>query len=345
MKVLHLLKSTAYSGAENVALSIMQHFPEEDMTYASPNGPIRKVIEDPGQKFYPLEAASVSGVRKAIQEVRPDIIHAHDFSMSTYAAWATSNIPVIAHLHNNPPWIKKLHPKTLSFLLSVHRIKKIITVSPAIEKDFMFSDVFSSKITVIGNVVNSADVIKKASEEIKCSPIDILFLGRLSAPKNPVLFCEIVEKVKKEIPEVQVVMIGEGELRSEVEQYIFEHHLNENIKLLGFQSNPYPYLNKSKLLLMPSAWEGFGLVAVEALCLGKPVVCSGAGGLIDIVDNDCGAICKSSDDYANAVIRLLSQPSVYKQKSACAIERVASFSNWEAYKARLNNIYSQAIEH
>lgn len=345
MKVLHLLKSTAYSGAENVALSIMQHFPEEDMTYASPNGPIRKVIEDAGQKFYPLEAASVSGVRKAIQEVRPDIIHAHDFSMSTYAAWATSNIPVIAHLHNNPPWIKKLHPKTLSFLLSVHRIKKIITVSPSVEHDFLLSSFFVSKIEVLGNVVNEENIRIKAKESIIANPTDVLFLGRFSLQKCPILFCQIIEQVQQTIPTVQAAMIGEGELRSEVEQYIFEHHLNENIKLPGFQSNPYPYLNKSKLLLMPSAWEGFGLVAVEALCLGKPVVCSGAGGLIDIVDNDCGAICKSSDDYANAVIRLLSQPSVYKQKSACAIERVASFSNWEAYKTRLNNIYSKAIEH
>ena len=52
------------------------------------------------------------------------------------------------------------------------------------------------------------------------------------------------------------------------------------------QSNPYPYLNAGKVMVMPSAWEGFGLAAVEGMCLGKPVVCSGVGGLADIVDEN-----------------------------------------------------------
>ena len=48
MRVLHLLKSTKYSGAENVVLTIMSLFPEAEMIYASPDGPIRKVVEDRG---------------------------------------------------------------------------------------------------------------------------------------------------------------------------------------------------------------------------------------------------------------------------------------------------------
>lgn len=108
MRVLHLLKSNKYSGAENVVLTIMDACPDIEMIYASTDGPIRKVVEDRGHRFYPLEETSVRMVKKAVGELQPDIIHAHDFTMASTAAWAAGDIPVIAHLHNNPPWLKKL---------------------------------------------------------------------------------------------------------------------------------------------------------------------------------------------------------------------------------------------
>ena len=55
---------------------------------------------------------------------------------------------------------------------------------------------------------------------------------------------------------------------------------------------------------MPSLWEGFGLAAVEALTLGLPVVCSGAGGLCDIVNDSCGKICKTLDEYVSELVAM-----------------------------------------
>ena len=62
MRVLHLLKSNKYSGAENVVLTIMDACPDIEMIYASTDGPIRKVVEDSGHRFYPLEDTSVRTV-------------------------------------------------------------------------------------------------------------------------------------------------------------------------------------------------------------------------------------------------------------------------------------------
>ena len=69
--------------------------------------------------------------------------------------------------------------------------------------------------------------------------------------------------------------------------------------------NPYPVLNASKIMILPSKWEGYGLVAVESLSLGIPVICSGAGGLKNIVNSSCGKICKNKDDYVQEIIELL----------------------------------------
>lgn len=62
------------------------------------------------------------------------------------------------------------------------------------------------------------------------------------------------------------------------------------IRLYGFQKNPYIYLKQAKVMCMPSKWEGFGLAAVEALALGKPVIAAPVGGLNDIINDNCGKL-------------------------------------------------------
>lgn len=344
MKVLHLLKSTIYSGAENVVITIMKNCMEHEMIYASPEGPIKNRVLEEGLVFYPIEQLSRTGVKKVIDEVQPDIVHAHDFSMSTYAAGATKKIPIISHLHNNPLWIRKIHPKTLLYLWSTRKYKKILTVSNAVEQEFLFSDLFSSKIKVLGNVINKEIVLEKAKAFCESKSYDVIFLGRLSSQKSPIYFCEIIERLKKELPDVCAAMLGSGEMEAEVREFISSHQLDKTIDLLGFQSNPYPYLNKGKILLMPSSWEGFGLVAVEAMILGKPVVCSGVGGLYDIVDESCGAICNTIDEYVEKLLDLLRNDTLYVETAQGAVKKSERYTNIQQYRLELQQIYSDVLK-
>ena len=215
MKIVHLLKSTSYSGAENVVISIMKNCTKHEMIYASPDGVIKERVIKEGLHFCAIEQVNVKGIKKVIDEINPDIIHAHDFSMSVYAAKAAKNIPVISHLHNNPLWIKKLHPKTLLYLWSTRKYKKILTVSDAIEKEFLFSRLFTSKVEILGNVIDATSVKEKAEESYYGSDYDIIFLGRLSSQKSPIYFCEIIEKLRVVYPNVRVAMVGNGELEEE----------------------------------------------------------------------------------------------------------------------------------
>ena len=339
MRILHLLKSDKFSGAENVVLTIMNLFPEEEMIYASPDGPIRQVVEDAGHQFYALESSKISSVKKAIAELKPDIIHAHDFGMATNAAWAAGKTPVIAHLHNNPPWLGKIHPKSVMFALALPRIQQVISVSESVQKEYLFGRLMNGKNTVLGNFVDVERVRRMAQEPCTCGDVDLVFLGRLSTPKNPNAFCRIIKEVTIKIPDVRAVMIGDGDLREEIEQYIYENSLENNIKLVGFQKNPYPYLKKARIAIMPSIWEGFGLAAVEALSLGLPVLCSGVGGLANIVTEECGKICNSTNDYVMEIEKLISNIEVYNEKSINAKRRSEDYSNMEEYRMKLKNIY------
>lgn len=342
MKVLHLLKSDRFSGAESVALTIMDLFPETETVYASADGPIRDVVEQRGHRFYALQDTSAKGVRAAIEEFGPDLIHAHDFSMASSAAWSAGTIPVVAHLHNNPPWLKKLHPKSLVFALSLPKIRQVISVSSSVEEEYLFRALLKGKNTVVGNVVDAEHVKRGAAEPCAATSVDLVYLGRLSEPKNPMMFCRIVNEVKKRRPDITARMIGAGEMQPQVEAYLRENDLEQTVELVGFQSNPYPYLAKGRIMVMPSIWEGFGLAAVEGLSLGKPVLCSGAGGLKDIVDESCGAICTTEVEYANAVDKIL-QSDVYTVISQNAVERSRKFTDLVAYKNKIENVYDMAL--
>jgi len=344
MRILHLLKSNKYSGAENVVLTIMDVCSDMDMVYASPDGSIREVVESRGHEFYPLNRPTIREVKKAIRELRPDVIHAHDFTMASTAAWAAGDIPVVAHLHNNPPWLKKICPRSVVFAFALSRIRQVISVSKAIEDEYIFRGLMKNKNTVIGNIVDAEAVRQKAQEKSDCKPVDLVYLGRMSLPKNPLEFCKIVCEVKRLFPNITARMIGDGELMPQVKEYICSHELEDIIELVGFQSNPYPYLNAGKIMVMPSTWEGFGLAAVEGMCLGKPVVCSGVGGLADIVDETCGAVCKTIDEYCSAILKLLQDENAYCRCSANAVGKSMQYTDMQRYTVAIKSIYESTLE-
>ena len=345
-KVVFLQKSNIYSGAENIVIKIMKLLSQKDYScvYVSPDGEIREFVEEIGLTFYPIVDSSIVSVRKAICQIQPDIIHTTDYGMSTYASLLNLGIPIVAHLHNNAPWLKNpLYPKTILFAKALKNINQVISVSPSIEKEFVYRNLLKKKNHVIYNVVDIERVRKLATECKSNEKFDIAFLGRLTSPKNPLLFCKIVMKYKEINEHVKAVMIGEGELRNEVEQFINKNNLKDNILLMGFQKNPYKIINNSKILLMPSKYEGFGLVAVESLALGIPVVCSGVGGLKDIITEKCGAICSETFEYSKEIQKLLNDEQYYKKKSQNAKINAQRFGNLKLYIERILEVYDKCL--
>jgi glycosyltransferase involved in cell wall biosynthesis len=134
-------------------------------------------------------------------------------------------------------------------------------------------------------------------------------------------------------------MIGEGELREEVEQKIQHFGMENQITLCGFQKNPYAILNRAKVLCMPSEWEGFGLAAVEALTLGKPIVVAPVGGLAKIVTDACGKLCTEKEAYIDELYALLTNEKYYETKSVGALKRAHEYDNLREYKNMLLEIY------
>lgn len=345
MRVLHILNTSSYSGAENVAITIIKELEKDknyEAYYVSPRGNIEKKLKEEGIKYIPINKLCVKELKSVIKEYKPDVIHAHDFRASIISSIATSRkIKVISHIHNNPTWIKHVNIYSLAFLMCSKKFETILLVSDSIKKEYIFSNMIKDKYLVIGNLVNIDNVIKKSREIIEDCKYDICFCGRLTEQKQPLKFIDLIKKIKEILPNINAIMIGDGNLKEKCEKIIKNDDLEKNIKLVGFLDNPYYIMKDCKVLCMTSAWEGYGLVAVEALVLKKPVVATNVGGIPTIIDDSCGKICDDNKSMENEIIKLLTDEDYYKTKSKKTSEKLNKINNPIQYVEKLKKVYEK----
>lgn len=341
--ILHLLAMPTYAGAESVVISLIRGFREQGLShrfiYASPDGPIRHFLEADSIEFAPISKLCISEIRRLIRTYQPDIIHAHDFTAGTLCALAAGHTPVFSHIHNNPIWLHTINPRTIIYGLSCLRHRKLLSVSPAVFNEFIFGKLFRHKIHMVGNPFDAERVRRLALQTADIPCYDVAFIGRLHTQKNPLRFLKVIEQLHNLRPETTAIMIGDGEMQEEVAAYIHKHGLQHRVTLAGFQSNPYPLLANSRLLCSTSSWEGFGLVILEALCLGKPVVATSVGGIPTIINGSEGILCSEDDALVHSMLHLLTDDAEYSRRSAAALRRAAELDNLAAYVHNLAALY------
>lgn len=341
MNIIHVLNTNSYSGAENVCITILKQFNKDEdyhTTYVSLKGPIQKIIEDDGLNFYGLNKMNIKNLKKMIKELKPDILHCHDFTASILTTFATHSIPIISHIHSNPLWIKKMNSKTLLYTLTLRRYSYVLGVSRSIFDEFIFTK-WINDYKIVSNPIFLADI----NSLVKEKKYDVIFLGRLTEPKDPIRFIELIKILCDKFPDIKVAMLGDGDLRTACEQKISIDGLEKNINVMGFKKNRYDYICLSKLMCITSKWEGFGLMAIESLALGVPVVTTGVGGLKDIVTDECGKICKDNDEFIQEITSLLKDDIKYNLKKEKALQRAKELENIEVYMENLKDIYAKCL--
>ena len=337
---LHIVNSNKYSGLEKVACDIISNPNYEyNGIYVTKDGPIVEALKSRKIKYEIITKVSVKELNRVIKKYHPEIIHAHDFTASVISAVCKKNIKLIEHLHNNCPWLKNIGIKSLAFLYAGIRADKIITVSESIEKEFVFSKYISKKILCIGNPINTKEIIEKLDGQKFEKKYDVCCVARITEQKNPIKFISIIKKLTKTNNNLKAIWVGDGELKGKMIKEIKKEGLERNIKLVGFKTNPYTYMAQSKVFLLTSDWEGFGLVAAEALTIGLPCIVSNVGGLPNIVDTSCGKLCTSDDDFIYEIQELLSNNNYYLTKSKNALKKSAELNNINEYIKKINSIY------
>ena len=344
MKILHLLSSNKFSGAENVACQIIKAFKDDDnvqMAYSSPDGPIAQTLQAKGIEFYPLNKLSKKELNRVINQFKPDVIHSHDMKASFISAISKKGIKKISHIHNSDFNARKISVKSLLYNYSCKSFSKIIWVSESCFKTYRFNQKVKDKSVILQNVIDVNELFEKVKSDQNQYEYDVVYVGRVANPKNPLRFIDVVEKIVKVIPDVKVAVIGDGELLEQTKRHAESKQLLNNIEFLGFQSNPYKMLYCSKVLVMTSDREGLPMVAVEAMALEVPIVSTPTDGLCDLIKNGKnGYLSNDDEELANLVLKILQDDELLKTLKgncrACATNNL----DMDKYRQELLEIYS-----
>ena len=344
MKVLHVLASNKYSGAENVVCQIIKMFDGEiEMAYCSPNGAIQDALLQRNITFLPIKKLSKKELKRAIKEYQPDIIHAHDMRASFVVSHSNGRTPFISHIHNNAFDSRGISLKSIAYLFTGLKAKHIFWVSESSYKGYKFSCFLNKKSSILYNVIDVEGLYKKMQEDNNAYQYDIIYLGRLSYEKNPQRLIKVLEGIIRQKPEIRIAVVGTGELEKGIKQLAKELKIDKNIDFLGFISNPLKILHDSKVMIMTSRWEGTPMCALEAMALGVPIVSTPVDGLRKlIVNGKNGFLCDSDTDFVDKILSIIDDKNLRLAFSDEMKNRAIKFNCIEEYKKKLIEYYEES---
>ena len=202
MKVMHVLNSRIYSGAEKVVCQIIKSFRGDvEMVYCSPDSDIvRQMLSEQDVTFLPLEKMSTSELKRVIAEQKPDLIHAHDMRASFFSALCCGKIPLVSHIHNNAYDARGLSPKTIAYLLAGFKAKHILWVSNSSYEGYAFHKLFAKKSSVLYNIIDTEVIFDKKAQDENTYDYDMIYVGRLTFQKDPQRLMRLCARLKEGKP-------------------------------------------------------------------------------------------------------------------------------------------------
>ena len=184
------------------------------------------------------------------------------------------------------------------------------------------------------------NLMKKKKRGESCRNYDVIFLGRLTYLKNPMRLLSVFKKAVEEKKDLMMAVVGTGDMGDLFREEVNNLHLENNVDLLGYQSNPLMILDKTKVMLMTSLSEGTPMCALEALALGVPIVSTPVGGLCDLVKNDINGYLSDSDEkLASYIVNICNDDNLRSRLSLNAISLSKEFNDITKYKETLLSNY------
>ncbi len=223
--------------------------------------------------------------------------------------------------------------------------KKIIAVSYSQAEALReFRHEYKNKIIAINNIIDVDDIKRRSKEELNVNfssdDFNIVSCGRLSPEKGMDLAIEACKKlVDRGHTKFKWWVVGGGPIEKDLAEQIKNLGVEDYIQLLGMQSNPYPFIAKSDLLVQPSRFEGHSVAIMEAKILGTPIVATKAAAKEQIQHRVNGVLCNTTaDSIANAIEKVLTDKELL-EKITDAIGKEDFYKLNEDIIKKLYNIF------
>lgn len=287
------------------------------------------------------------------RDVTPDVIHCHDWMTFDAGVRAAQHhqVPLVAHIHATELDRTDFRPNT--WIESKERYglmqaDKVIAVSEY-TKNLLINHygIPAAKISVVHNghdapVIDYHDPI--VSMERRKAPL-VLFLGRLTTQKNPWQFLETAKVIHSIHPDVQFVMAGDGPMLPELIERTCELGLTDSVVFTGKVARDEVdalYRNAS-CFVMPSLSEPFGLVALEAIGHGVPVIVSKQSGAAEVIDHCFKVDYWDTERFADCILTILREQPLAEQLTSEAPQILKRLS-WQNQTKAIQAIYNDLIQ-
>ncbi len=353
VKVLFLIRDLGQGGAEKVLVNLVNNMDPSkfDITViALFGGGVNEQFLAPHIHFRAVWKKSPPGSSQLMKLLTPKQLHKlcvkehYDIEVSYLEGPSARVISGCPHKDTKlVSWIhvQQTSMKTLAYAFRspkeakkcYDRFHNTICVSQFVKEDFCSIIDFRGPCEVLYNTVESQKILSLSAEsapEIReDGSLRMIAVGTLKESKGYDRLLHITERLKAEGAAIHLYILGVGPLQTWIENYITEHKLSDSVTLLGYQTNPYKYVEKCDLFVCASHSEGFSTAATEALIVGTPVCTVEVSGMKEMLgeNNEYGIVTESSEDgLYKGVRRLLDDPSLLQHYAKQATLRGKRFS-------------------
>ena len=347
MRILHLITNLNKGGAQRLVIDICNEI------HNNTNHEVLLLVLSQGNDFKNIcnnikilhieIDISISVLRKTkiykrqyeevLDDFEPHVVHSHLYFSEIIAHESVrSSIKYVTHCHDNMSQFKKFSAfKIFSKkdiirnyekfrLLSKYKRAGKVFLTISNDTFSFFKEVLPNKYTDnIVKILNSIDrkrfINKNYSKKIKFkNKIKLINIGTFLTKKNQIFLVDVVNYIVNKNYNVHLDLIGDGVTKSKIIDQIKKYELESNISLHGFVDDVEKYLWSSDIYVHSATYEPFGLVLIEAMTAGLPIVCINGRGNSDIIDNNKNGFIINSIDpkiFGDQIIKLYNEENLY----------------------------------
>jgi glycosyltransferase involved in cell wall biosynthesis len=278
---------------------------------------------------------------------KPDIIHAHNFLFAgVIAEYIKSKygIKFIITEHSSLFLRQQLSYKEIQAVKSVAQSSDLVT---AVSKSFIntLKKLIDNKIELLPNIVD--DLFLKAEINLKRKPIfTFIHIGSLDYNKNQELLIRSFARLVRDELDVELIIAGDGAMKNRLKKITADLNLDKYIKFLGriSQSEIQRIMLDADCFVLSSNIETFGVVLIEALACGLPLIATKSGGPEDIINDSNGILIEIGNQNAleDAMLHIYQNSDKYKKESLREDARMRFGS--DAFIKNVSSYYKQALK-
>lgn len=360
MKITHIIRNFEIGGLETVVLRLARIQVSKGMKVRivcieKEIGPTL-IHEDCGLEIVKIDKRNnLVGMCKVFFELlhnRPDIINTHNFLANVYGGYVgvLLRIPVCLTLHSGAKQNSYEYERKSTFIP-----RRYICVSDDIKNNLLAcsaGQIHADQIEVILNGIDPSELSKESSsnirEELNIYKDDLLIgtVGRLHPVKNQILLIDAIARLKHEIANIKLLVVGDGPLRGELESRTKELNIEDLVTFVGSRSDVPVLLKGMDIFVLPSLYEGSPISLIEALGMRLPVVASSVGAIPNIIQNGSNGFLVKPDDIDNLVSviqELAKNQQIRKRVGDNGYRSIVENFSMEKMQHNYNEAYRKAI--